>query len=65
MDEDKRESVKATPSREYITYPTKTARREIDYYPASGWVTGSPKTIEYGEPGQTVFKRDMRYIREG
>ena len=34
-------------------------RREIDYNPASG------RMIEYREPGQMVFKRDMRYIRKG
>lgn len=64
MDEDRRESIRAT-SREYITYPTKTAGREIDYYPTSGRISESPRTIEYREPRETVFKRDMRYIREG
>lgn len=65
MDEDTRESARAITSRKYITYPTKTVRKEIDYPPASGKVSGSPRMIEYIEPGQTVFKRDTRYIREG
>jgi hypothetical protein len=55
----------ATTSRKYITYPKKTARREIDYFPTSERVSGSPRMIEYTEPGQTIFKRDTRYIREG
>ena len=67
MDEDRREFLRATEGRDYITYPTKTARMEIGYYPASeslGNANGSPRMIEYREPEQTVFKRKMRYIRE-
>ena len=65
MGEDRRESVRAKTSREYIMYPTNTTGGGIDNYPVSGRLNESPRMIEYREPGQTVFKRDTRYIREG
>ena len=66
MDADRRESIRATANREYITYPTETTRMEIDSGRVRlGSVSGSRRMIEYREPEQTVSKRVTKYIWEG